>query len=127
MLVAFVMLGFPCAKQCISLLIAGIQRCFKGIVHQLMILHDGLFGDGENDSKAVFLNATDGTCQLGLCSCLDSLKGHDVMNGLSRDDAGEMIVDDVCRASGSWLRLARWNIIAIVIRFDNAVRLLCQG
>jgi hypothetical protein len=50
-----------------------------------------------------------------------------VMNGLSRNVAGETDVDDTGQALESWLRLARWNIIAIVVGFYNDVRLLGQG
>jgi hypothetical protein len=86
--------GFPPCQMVYFLAHHKYPEIFQmGIFHQLTILCDGLFGDGVNNSKAVFLDdVNDGICPLRPRSCLDGLKVN-VVNGLSRDVAGETGVD----------------------------------
>ncbi len=48
-------------------------------------------------------------------------KGHDVMDGLVRDVAGELGVYDPCGASGGSNSAACWHVIVVFVRFDDVV------
>ena len=66
------------------------------IMLQIFILCNCLFGNGMDNTKAVFFNVDDGSHPLRAGRNLAGLKANDVVNGLDGYNDGQASGDDAC-------------------------------